>query len=129
MDIVKIAAVCIVATVICKVLDTHSRDFSSFVKIAAAVVIFTGVSIYIAPVIEDINNIFMRTAADDEFLSILFRSAGICYISQFACDICRDNGENLLASHAELAGKIALIITALPLVDRLTELIGRLSGY
>ena len=129
MDIVKISAICIIATVICKVLDNQSREISSFVKIAAAFVIFTGVSIYIAPVIEDINNIFMRTAADDEFLSILFKSAGICYISQFACDICRDNGENLLATHAELAGKIALIITALPLVDRLTELISRFSGY
>ena len=129
MDIVKVSAICIIATIICKILDSQSRDFSSFVKIIAAAGIFIGVSINIAPVIEDINNIFMRTAADDEFLSILFKSAGICYISQFACDICRDNGENLLASHAELAGKIALIITALPLVDKLVELIGRLSGY
>lgn len=129
MDIVKIAVICIISTVICKVLEGQSKEFSPFVKIAAAGGIFAAVSIYTAPVIESINNIFMRTGTDNEFLNILFKAAGICYISQFACDICKDNGENLLASHAELAGKIGLMVIALPLVDRLTGIIVQLSGY
>lgn len=128
MDIVKIALVCISSTVICKVLDGHSKEFSTFVKIAAAAGIFAAISIYISPVIENINTIFMRTQTNDDFLNILFKSAGICYISQFAVDICKDNGENLLATHAELAGKIGLIVTALPLVDRLTNIIAQLSA-
>ena len=108
-------------------LDGCSREFSSFVKIAAAAGIFAVFSIYISPVIENINTIFMRTETDDEFLNILFKAAGICYISQFAVDICKDNGENLLATHAELAGKIGLIVAALPLVDRLANIITQLS--
>ena len=128
MDVIKIASVCIISTVICKMLDSQGKEFSAFVKIAAAGGIFAAISIYISPVIENINTIFMRTQTDDEFLNILFKAAGICYISQFAVDICRDNGENLLASHAELAGKIGLIVTSLPLVDRLTNIITQFSA-
>lgn len=129
MDIVKTAFICIAASMICKMLENGAKEFSSFVKTAAAAGIFAAAAIYIAPVIERINSLFMRTESDGEYLDILFKAAGICYISQFACDLCRDNGENLLASHAELAGKTGLLVTALPLVDRLTEIIISLSGY
>lgn len=129
MDIIKIAVVCILTSVICKLLDGSSKDFSIYVRIAAGALIIAVVSIYISPVVEKINEIFNRTGIGNEYLTILFKAAGICYVSQFACDVCKDNGENLIASHAELAGKIALIVISLPLVDNLTEIIINFSGY
>lgn len=129
MDIIKIAVVCVLTSIICKLLDGNSKDFSIYVRIAAAALIIAVVSVYISPVVEKINEIFNRTGIENEYLTILFKSAGICYVSQFACDVCKDNGENLIASHAELAGKIALIVISLPLVNNLTEIIINFSGY
>ena len=41
------------------------------------------------------------------YLTILFKSLGICYIVQLASDYCKDCGENALASQVTLAGKLA----------------------
>lgn len=129
MEIVKIAAICIVAAVLCRLFDSGSREYSLYIKVAAASVVLAFVFIYISPVIESITGIFGRTGADGEYLEILFKSAGICYISQFAHDICKDSGENLLAAQAELAGKAALIVIALPLFEEVTEIVVSLAGY
>ncbi len=83
----------------------------------------SAVLIYISPIAETVRNIFSRAGADKEYLTILFKAMGICYITQFACDICKDSGENALASHAELAGKISLMLLALPLFDTLADLV------
>ncbi len=129
MDILKIAAICILASILCKLFEKEGKEYSLYIKLAAAAGILAAAVIYISPAVDSINELFLKTRADSEYLSILFKSAGICYISQFAYDICKDSGENLLASQIELAGKAALIVIALPLIGRLTELVTSFSGY
>ena len=123
MDIIKIAAICIVSAVICKLFDKGSREYSLYIKIAAAIIILSFVFIYISPLIEIIQTIFDRSASDTNYLKILFKATGICYISQFASDICRDSGENLLASQSELAGRVGLMVTAIPLFEEVIDII------
>ena len=82
--------------------------------------------IYISPIAETIYVLYEKAGADDEYLTILFKALGICYITQFAGDICRDCGENTLAVQTELAGKIALMLLALPLFNSLADIISNL---
>ena len=70
--------------------------------------------------------LYEKAGTDEEYLTILFKALGICYITQFASDICKDCGENTLAVQAEIAGKIALMLLALPLFGTLAELISEL---
>ena len=84
--------------------------------------------IYISPLIENIRSIFECSQADTDYLKILFKATGICYISQFASDICKDSGENLLASQAELAGRVGLMVSAIPLFEQAVEIIISFSG-
>lgn len=128
MDIVKIASICIISTVICKLFDKNSREYALYIKISAAVIALSFMFIYISPLIESIRSIFERSQADTDYLKILFKATGICYISQFASDICKDSGENLLASQAELAGRIGLMVSAIPLFEQAVEIIISFSG-
>lgn len=126
MDIVKISAVCIISAVVCKLFDKDSREFSLYIKIAASTVILAFLFIYISPLIESIKAIFERSNSNGEYLKILFKVTGICYISQFASDICKDAGENLLSSQAELAGKIGLMVTAIPLFEQVIDIVSEM---
>lgn len=126
MDIFKIAALCVTAAIMCKFFN-EQNEFGIYIKIVAAAMIMSVTAIMLSPVIESAENIFERTGSDKEYLTILFKSLGICYVSQLASDICRDSGENALATQAELAGKAALVITALPLVDSLTKIISSIA--
>lgn len=123
MDIVKIASICIVSTVICRLFDRNSHEYSIYVRTAAAVMVLSFIFVYISPLIESIREIFERSDANSDHLNILFKATGICYISQFAADICKDSGENLLASQAELAGRVGLMVTAIPLFEQAVEII------
>lgn len=123
MDIVKIASVCIISTVICRLFDKNSHEYALYIKIVSAIMILSFMFIYISPLIESIRSIFERSEADTDYLKILFKATGICYISQFASDICKDSGENLLASQAELAGRVGLMVSAIPLFEQAVEII------
>jgi stage III sporulation protein AD len=128
IDIVKISAVCIIAALICVFFDGQSREYGLYVKITASVIVLGFVIVCIMPVKDSITEIFNKSGADSEYLKILFKAAGICYISQFAHDICRDSGANALASQAETAGKCALLIVALPLFKEITDIVILLAG-
>ncbi len=129
MDIIKIAALCIISSIMCSLFSKDNKEYSLYIKAAAACMILCGIIIYISPVIDSINNIFLRTGIESEYLTILFKAIGICYISQFAYDICKDCGENTLASQVEIAGKAALIMLAMPLIEKLVGIVTELSGY
>jgi stage III sporulation protein AD len=127
MKLIQITALCIIATVLCKILDRR-KDYILFVKIAAAAAILSAVILYVAPVTDTVNAVFEKAGADKSYLTVLFRALGICYIPQFASDICRDSGEGALAVQVELAGKISLLLLALPMFEALADLVTVLLG-
>lgn len=126
INIVSVAGICIIATVLCKLFSSAGSEYSLYVKIAAAAALMSALILFISPIAETVRSIYERAGADEEYLTILFKALGICYITQFACDICRDSGESTLASQAELAGKLSLLIIALPLFDSLSEIVSGL---
>ena len=126
LNIVSVAGICIIATVLCKLFSSAGSEYALYIKLAAAAALMSTLILFISPVIETIRGIYERAGADEEYLTILFKSLGICYVTQFACDICRDSGESALASQAELAGKLSLLILALPLFDSLSEIVSGL---
>lgn len=126
INIVSVAGICIIATVLCKLFSSAGSEYSLYVKIAAAAALMSALILFVSPIAETVRSIYERAGADEEYLTILFKALGICYITQFACDICRDSGESALASQAELAGKLSLLIIALPLFDSLSEIVSEL---
>lgn len=126
MKIVSIAGICIISAVMCKLFANEGKEYGLYIKIAAASVIMSMIIIFVSPVTETIRSIYDKAGADEEYLTILFKALGICYVTQFACDVCRDSGENALATQAELAGKVSLLIIALPLFNSLADIVANL---
>ena len=128
MEILKIAAIGIITTVLCRFFSNDNKEYALFLKMAAAALILLSVIRYITPIYDTISGIFGRTGADSSYLSLLFKALGICYITQFAHDICKDSGENALAAQIETAGKITLILLSLPLFEALMGVVSSLFG-
>ena len=122
----SIAGICITASVMCKLFSENGKEYALYIKLAAAAAVMSMIIIFVSPIAETIRSIYSRAGADEEYLTVLFKALGICYITQFACDICKDSGENALATQAELAGKISLMVIALPLFESLANIVARL---
>lgn len=126
VKIVSIAGICITASIMCKLFSDNGKEYALYIKLAAAAAVMSMIIIFVSPIAETIRNIYTKAGADEEYLTVLFKALGICYITQFACDICKDSGENALAAQAELAGKISLMLIALPLFESLADIVARL---
>ena len=56
------------------------------------------------------------------------KTLGICFLTQFAVDSCKDAGESALASKVELAGKVTVVVMALPLFQSIASTAVSLVG-
>lgn len=115
MDIIMISGFCIISCIICKVLERNAGEIKVVLVLGAACIIIMKVIGEITEVTSAIRELFLQADMDEEYLTIIFKGLGICYITQLGCDCCRDCGESAIASQLELAGRISLLIIALPL--------------
>ncbi len=115
MDIIAIAAMCITACIACKAIEQGSGEIKTVLTIAAVILVGAKAISGFGEVSSVIRELFLQAEMDEQYLTIIFKGIGICYVTQLACDCCRDCGENALATQLELAGKAAMIIISLPL--------------
>ncbi|MCD8094908.1 MAG: stage III sporulation AC/AD family protein [Ruminococcus sp.] len=123
MDIVTIVIFCIAVCFVLKTLGSVNGEIKIFCAVLAAALVAAKFLESFSVISQTFTELFEQTDLDDDYLKIIFKSLGICYVTQLGCDCCRDCGENALASQLELAGKAALIITAFPLFTAAVEII------
>ncbi len=82
--------------------------------------------LFIEPVISEVQEIFAGAGISDSYMSIIFKAAAICFITQITCEICSDSGEGAIASAAELWGRGALAFMSLPIIRSLLEKINEM---
>ncbi|MDF2501614.1 MAG: stage sporulation protein, partial [Anaerosporomusa subterranea] len=63
------------------------------------------------------------------YLNTILKIIGIAYITEFGSQVCRDAGEGAVAGKIEFAGKILIMVMAIPIIalvlDTITRLIPR----
>jgi len=123
MNIITIAGLCIISTVICKFFDRNNKEYSYLIALGTVAFILLMIVSYLNPVISAIESLFTLTGISEDYLKIIFKAIGICYLTQLGCDYCKDAGENAFASELELAGKVSLLIIALPLFTALIDIV------
>ncbi|HIZ16572.1 MAG TPA: stage III sporulation protein AD [Firmicutes bacterium] len=128
MNITAIAAFAVIAAVLAVMLRQYKPEYSIILSVAAGVLLLMFVVSAAAPIVDKINEIMDKSAAVSQYGGVLIKALGICLISQMACDACTDAGEVSLASKAELAGKIAMVLVALPLFDDILDVVIKLLG-
>ena len=121
MNIVGIAGIALVSAVIAVMLRRYNQEYAVVVTITAGVIILVQILANIMPAIRQINSLLSSAGLPNEYAVILFKTLGLCFLAQFSADSCRDAGENALASKVELAGKLAIVILALPLFEKIAS--------
>jgi stage III sporulation protein AD len=107
-------------------LRQYNRENAMLAALAACVGVMFGAMTLAAPVLAEIADIFGQAGISDSYISLIFKAAAICFITQITADICRDSGESAIASAAELWGRGAVTFLSLPLVRVLLELINEM---
>ena len=126
-DIIKVAAAAIAAAVCAVVVRRQVPELSLSLTICAGVVILLYCSGALTAAIELMDKLVEAGGLSGQVVEPVIKTAGIAVITRLAADFCRDAKESGLASAVELAGTALALVTVLPLmsavVDLLTELV------
>lgn len=126
--ILKLSGVVAVELVIYALLRQYKPEYAVLSEVACAGIVF----FMIAGELEEIRGFFsaaMESAGVDvSYAGVLLKVLGTALISQFAADAARDNGQGALAEKIEFAGKVLILLFALPVLKAILQLIAAFSG-
>lgn len=128
MQIAGIAGVALLAAVIAVMLRRGTGEYAMILRLAAGALIILLVLQAAAPALQQINQLLELAGVGGEYAGILFRALGVTFLTQFAADACRDAGEGALGSKVELAGRVSILVLALPLFGKVASIAAGLIG-
>lgn len=123
MEILQIVGLGLIASILIVILKQERPEIALQVSIVVGVVIFILMVGRITSVITVIEDMARQSNIDRVYLTTILKIIGIAYISEFGAQVCRDAGSSAIASKIEFAGKIIIIILAVPIIVALLEII------
>lgn len=128
MNILALAGVAIVSAIFSVMLKKYNPEMSIVLSLLAGIFLIFAILSNLTTAIDKVNELIKAAGITPEYGLILFKVMGICFLAQFTSDCCTDAGEKSLASKIELAGKVMIIYTSLPLFEQVIKLASKLMG-
>ena len=101
----------------------YNKTASIMIMIASAAMIFFRLASGLSEIFSSISAISSGVETAASYIKLMIKVLGIVLITQFVADLCRDCGENALASQTETAAKVIVIAMILPLFETVIKII------
>lgn len=116
-----------IVTLLCSlILRDKNRTFALILSIAGACLLFGTVISELSEVVNGIIDYTRDINSSLPFIKLMLKVLGITLSTQIVSDICRDNGENALASMTEIVAKVLVIAMIIPLFETIISIINGL---
>lgn len=126
MDIIQVVGIGLIATVLTLIVKEQKPMFAFLIATVAGVIIFLFVIGKISEVIRVLEKMAVQANLNMIYLDTILKIIGIAYIAEFGAQIIRDAGQGAIASKIELAGKVLIMVMAIPILSLIVETIIRL---
>lgn len=115
MNVIQIssAAVCISILALC--VKGINREAGRLISVAAAVVLVIAVVPMVGKIVSAVREMATYSPLGKKYVKPVLKITGIAYVTQIGAQLCRDSGEEILASRLEMAGKLAILTITLPI--------------
>ena len=121
MEITKVIGLAFVAVFIILLLKQYKSEYAIYISIITGILILFYSITKLEVIIDLLKNLSNKIDINMNFFSILLKITGIAYLSEFACNVCKDAGETAIASKVELAGRVLIIALSIPIISTLLE--------
>lgn len=122
----QVVGLALIAAVLLIVVRQQRPELGLILSLAAGAIIFLFILTKIQSVVDILEQLANAAQVDRTYLTTLLKIIGVSYIAEFGAQVCRDAGENALASRVELAAKVLIVVLALPIVVAVLDSILRL---
>ncbi|MDR9746912.1 stage III sporulation protein AD [Paenibacillus taichungensis] len=126
MEIIQVVGLALIATVLILVIKEQKPMFAFLIAAATGIVIFMLLIGKIGAVIEVLKRLAENSGMESIYLKTILKIIGIAYIAEFGAQIVRDAGQESIASKIELAGKVLILVLAIPIISIIIETVMKL---
>jgi stage III sporulation protein AD len=126
VEIIQVVGLALIATVLILVIKEQKPMFAFLIAAATGVVIFMLLIGKIGAVIEVLKRLAENSGMESIYLKTVLKIIGIAYIAEFGAQIVRDAGQESIASKIELAGKVLILVLAIPIISIIIETVMKL---
>ncbi|QTM99795.1 stage III sporulation protein AD [Sediminibacillus dalangtanensis] len=123
MEIFHIVSLGIVASLLYILLKDQQSSMAFLLILITGIVIFLAVIQYIAEIFSLINTLGQKANINGIYIETILKIIGIAYIADFGAHLTRDAGLGAIAAKIELAGKVFILVLAVPILTAVIETI------
>jgi stage III sporulation protein AD len=116
LEMIQVVGLGLVATFLILLLKEQKPIFASLLATFVGVILFISLAGKIAEVVGVLQALATQAQVNHLFLDTILKIIGIAYIAEFGAQVTRDAGQGSIASKIELAGKVLIMVMALPII-------------
>jgi len=114
-EILRIIGVAVLVAMLAFIFKELKKEYAAIILVAGGIFITIWGLTLVFPVINYIREL-TGTGEIAEYFNIILKVLGISFLVQVGADICRDLGEESIATKVEFAGKAAVLAVSLPVL-------------
>lgn len=126
MTILQIIGVALLVAFLILILREQKPVFAMMLAVAAGVLLFVILTDHIQTILQMLKDIARRANVQPVFVQTLLKMVGIAYVCELAAQSLRDAGLESIAAKVELAGKVFILVLALPIMQMILDTILKL---
>lgn len=123
MDIIQIVFIGIISTLLYLILKEIQPTFAFFVALLTSIIILLFVVKQITTIVQLLQMLADKVAVQSFFVETIIKIIGIAYITELGANVTKDAGLSSVAAKIELAGKIFILLLAIPIISAVVEVI------
>ncbi|WP_091657796.1 stage III sporulation protein AD [Alteribacillus iranensis] len=121
MEIVQLVGFALIATFLIILLKEQKPVISLSLTLGAGAIIFLFILTPVESALELIRTLSGQAGINNMYMETLLKIIGIAYLAEFGAHIARDADQEAIAAKVELAGKMIIIMLAIPIFQVLIE--------
>lgn len=126
MEMIQIVGLGFVVTLLILIIKQQRPEIAVQLSLALATIIFFIVLNKINVVLNLFRDMAAKANISSLYLNTILKIIGIAYIAEFGAQVCRDAGEGAAAGKIEFAGKVLVMVMAIPIIALVLDTIVRL---
>lgn len=125
MNISIIFASGIVIALMVVIVGGLKNEYGMIISVCGGVLLLLASLPAVEKLMETVMGAAERGGISEGYVGIVVKASGISCISSLCGALCRDMGQTAIGTKLEFAGRIAIVLTAVPAINALLSLIER----
>lgn len=123
MELFEALGICLIAVMLSVVIGNYKKEYAVVITVAVGCIILVGVISMLFKPAKEFVTVLKNSGIQSSRFSVAAKVLAIGYITQFIADTCRDFGQSAIAAKAELAGRAAIFVITVPLLNELFSVV------